>query len=121
MKYNKTKYLTLLKYSQKLDKQEKHIDDESRKDFLKLREYSDIMINHLHWENREHYFELIILEHNDKSEEFDDLIDQIIMLFDRYCPDPIIREDYEFSKEELKHLIRKIFIEMKNNYPLNES
>jgi hypothetical protein len=30
------------------------------------------------------------------------LIDEIIMLFDRYCPDPYLCEDYEFMEEELK-------------------
>jgi hypothetical protein len=45
------------------------------------------------------------------------LIDEIIMLFDRYCPDPIIREDSKFSEEELKTLIQNISIKMKNCYP----
>jgi hypothetical protein len=59
MKYNKKNHLNLLKYSQKLEQEKKDIYDESREDFLKLREYSAMMIAHLHWENREHYFELI--------------------------------------------------------------
>ena len=46
--------------------------------------------------------DLILLEPNDKSEGFDHLIDEIIMLFDSYCPDPYLWEDYEFIKEELK-------------------
>lgn len=46
--------------------------------------------------------DLILLEANDKSEEFDDLIDEIIMLFDSYCPDPYLCKDYEFIEEELK-------------------
>lgn len=37
MKYNKTRHLNLLKYSQKLEKEGKHIYDESRKDFFELR------------------------------------------------------------------------------------
>ena len=57
------------------------------------------------------------MEPNEKSEGFDDLIDELVSLFDRYCPDPRIREDYEFSEEELKNLIQKILIEMKNRYP----
>ena len=89
------------------------------------------MISHLHWESREHYFELIekllngpihflelkkkhqaineagegleadliLLEPNEKSKEFDRLIDELILLFDRYCPDPSLRESHEFSEE----------------------
>lgn len=115
----------------------KHIYDESKKDFLELREYTVMMINHLHWENRTQYFELIeqFLNGLDlrkkyrainrleaelilfEPEDFDDLISEIIILFDRYCPDPSLRESYEFSEEELKNLIQKILIEMKNRYP----
>ena len=59
MKYDKTKHLDLLKYSQRLEKEGKHIYDESRKDFFELCEYSAMMIAHLHWENQTQYFELI--------------------------------------------------------------
>ena len=145
MKYNKTKHLNLLKYSQELENQEKTLSDE---DFLELQEYRVRLISHLHWQNQEHYFELIeellngpigflklrkkhraindaverleadliLFEPDDRSEDFDDLISERIMLFDRYCPDPSIREDYEFSEEQLKDLVQKIFIEMKNRY-----
>ena len=148
MNYNKEKHLYLLKYSQKLESEGKHIYDESEKDFFGLREYSAMLINHLHWENRQQYFELIeqllngpveflklrkkhrsvndavkrlqveliLLEPNEKFEGFDDLIDELVSLFDRYCPDPSLRESHEFSEEELKKLIQKIFIEMKDRY-----
>ena len=49
MKYDKKKHLYLLKYSQKLESEGKHIYDESEKDFFALREYSAMLINHLHW------------------------------------------------------------------------
>ena len=146
MKYNKTKHLNLLKYSQELEKQEKTLSDE---DFLELSEYRVMLISHLHWQNREHYFELIeellngpigflklrkkhraindaveglepeliLFEPDEKSKGFDDLIDELVSLFDRYCPDPTIREDYEFSEKELKNLIQNILIEMKDRYP----
>ena len=119
--------------------------------FFELEEYSAMMISHLHWENREHYFELIekllngpinflelrkkhraindavesleaeliILEPNKKYEGFDDLIDELVSLFDRYCSDPSLRESHEFSEEELKKLIQKILIKMKEHYPEN--
>lgn len=61
--------------------------------------------------------ELILLEPNPKSEGFDDLISEIVLLFDRFCPDPSLRESNEFSEEELKKLIQKIFIQMKDRYP----
>ena len=106
--------------------------------------------SHLHWENREDYFELIeellnspinflplrkkykaindaaerlqseliLLEPNPKSEKFDFFIDDIVSLFDRYCPDPAFREEHEFSEEKLKEVAQQIFLEMKNRYPL---
>ena len=41
--------------------------------------------------------ELILLEPNPKSKGFDDLIDELVSLFDRFCPDPSLRESHEFS------------------------
>jgi len=61
--------------------------------------------------------ELILLEPNPKCEGFDDLIDKLVSLFNKYCQDPSLRESHEFSEEELKKLIQKIFIEMKERYP----
>lgn len=154
MKYNKTKHLNLLKYSQELEQEEKHIYDESREDFFELREYSAMMIAHLHWGNREHYFELIEellngpinflllrkkyrsvsdaverleaeliilepLETYNKAFGFTVLIDELVSLFDRYCPDPSLRESRELSEEELRELVQKILIEMKEGYPEN--
>lgn len=121
----------------------------SDEEFLELFFYSSMIISHLHWENREQYFELIeillngpinflqlrnkhraindavemledeliILEPNPKSEGFDRLIGELVLLFDRYGPDPSLRESYQLSEEELKKLIQKIFIEMKERYP----
>lgn len=149
MKYDKERHLSLLRYSQKLEQEGQNIFDNSKKDFFELREYSIMLINHLQWENRTQYFELIenllngpinflelrkryqsindaverleaeliLFEPDDRSKDFEDPISEIIMLFDRYCPDPRIREDYEFSEEELKNLIQTIFIEMKDRYP----
>ena len=162
MKYNKRKHLRLLKYSPKLESPRTSFSDEEfvklldsmpipDENFFELEEYSAMMISHLHWENREHYFELIekllngpinflelrkkhraindavesleaeliILEPNEKCEGFDDLIDELVSLFDRYCSDPSLRESHEFSEEELKKLIQKILIEMKEHYPEN--
>jgi len=59
MKYNKKNHLNLLKYSQKLKQEGKNIYDESREDFFALRDYRAMMISHLNWQNREHYYELI--------------------------------------------------------------
>lgn len=60
---------------------------------------------------------LILFEPNPKSEGFADLMDEVVSLFDRYCPDSYFRESHEFSEEQLKKLIQKIFIKMKNGYP----
>lgn len=53
--------------------------------------------------------ELILLEHNQKCQEFDDLMDELVSLFNRFCPDPSLCEIHEFSEEELKKLIQTIF------------
>jgi hypothetical protein len=164
MQYNKNKHLKLLKSLEKPEYSRKNLwdqefltDEEFRKrcesrpdeNFFELRSYSIMLICHLHWENREHYFELIekllngpinfgplrkkhriinnagemleagliLLEPNPKSEGFDELIDDLVSLFYIFCPDPSIRESHELSEEELKKVIQKIFIEMKNRYP----
>ena len=165
MQYNKNKHLKLLKSLPESENSIKNVSDKeflsyeefvksldcSRPDenFFELRAYSVMMICHLHWENREHYFELIekllngpisflalrkkhrainnagemleaeliLLEPNPKCEGFSQLIDELISLFDRFCPDPSLRESHEFSEEELKKLIQKIFIQMKDRYP----
>jgi len=144
MQSKKKKHLKLLKSLQKSENPKKILSDEeflklleSRPDenFFELEAYSAMIISHLHWENREHYFELIekllngpinffelrkkhrainnagerleaeliLLEPNQKCEGFDDLIDELVSLFDRYCPDTSLRESHEFSEEELKN------------------
>lgn len=97
--------------------------------FFELEKYSAMMISHLHWEDREHYIELIekllngtinflelrkkhrtikdavesleaeliFLEPNEKCEGFDNLIDELVSLFDRYCTDQSLRESHELS------------------------
>jgi hypothetical protein len=162
MQYNKKKHLKLLKSSQKSESSRisftdtdsefsKFLDSQPKPDenFFELQSYSAMMICHLHWENREDYFELIekllngpmrflklrkkhraindagerleaeliLLEPNPKSEGFDDLIDELVSLFDRYCPDPSIRESHEFSEKELKEIVQKILFKMKKYYP----
>jgi hypothetical protein len=119
--------------------------------FFELQKYSALMSSHLHWENREHYFELIkklfngpmhflelrkkyqaihearesleanliLLEPDPKSKGFGILIGDLIMLFDLYCPDPSLRESHELSEEELRDVVQKIFIEMKEPSPEN--
>ena len=62
---------------------------------------------------------LILLEPDGKFKGFDQLIDDLIMLFDLYCPDPSLHESNELSEEELRDLVQKIFIEMKEGYPKN--
>jgi hypothetical protein len=63
--------------------------------------------------------ELILLEPNPKSEGFGDLIDELVSLFDRYCPDPSLGESHEFSEEELRDLVQNIFSKMKEYFPGN--
>jgi hypothetical protein len=63
--------------------------------------------------------ELLLLERVEPYEkiyDFSILIDDIISLFDRYCPDPSLRESNEFSEEELRDLIQEIFLEIKEKY-----
>ena len=68
MQYNKRKHLKLLKSSPKLESPRRSLTDEefvkfldsmpiADENFFELEKYSAMMISHLHWENREHYFE----------------------------------------------------------------
>ena len=70
MQYNKRKHLKLLKSSPKLESPRRSLTDEefvkfldsmpiADENFFELQKYSAMMISQLHWENREHYFELI--------------------------------------------------------------
>ena len=59
---------------------------------------------------------LILLEPDGKSKGFGLLIGDLIMLFDIYCSDPSLRESHELSEDELRDLVQKIFIEMKERY-----
>ena len=171
--YNKKRYFELLKLRKSSSKSDSNKSEAfvkprtflSQEEFLKfksllakpdenfyeLQAYTVIIRCHLHWENREHYFELIekllngplhflelreknnaiedavdrleadliLLEPNEKSKGFADLIDEVISLFDRYCPEPSLRESHEFDEEELKKIIQEIFIQMKDRYPLD--
>ena len=103
-----------------------------------------MMISHLNWGNRAHYFELIQkinrpinfldlrkkypsvsdaverleeeliildpMEAYDKAFGFTGLIDDLVSLFDRYCPDSSICESHELSEKELRDLVQKIFL-----------
>lgn len=57
--------------------------------------------------------QLIFLEPNPKCEGFDGLIDELVSLFDRYCPDLSICERHEFSEKKVRDLIQTIFIQIK--------
>ena len=150
MQYNKKKHLDLLKYSQKLESEEKHIYDESENGFFALREYSAILINHLHWENREHYFELIEeflnepinflplrKKHQSVKQAGKSLQGELILLepnpnsegFDSLINNLIsVFDEYcakagdegELSEFEVKNIIQRIFEEMKDRFPLNK-
>lgn len=100
MQYNKRKHLKLLKSSPKsesfrlkgksltAEEFEKFMDSRPITDenFFELHEYSAMMIDHLHWENREHYFELIekllngplhFLELREKYEAINDAVESL--------------------------------------------
>jgi hypothetical protein len=127
MKYCKESHIKLVKYSQELASQGKELYLESEKDFDLLMTYTAMLINHLHWENRYQYYELIeellngpiaflklrkrhrlmndaggrlaeewmiFLEPNEKARGFDALIDELVSLFDRYNPEPSLRESH---------------------------
>lgn len=112
----------------------KSLENTRIEDSVELQTYSTMVISHLRWENRNHYYQLIekllsgpmlFLElrkrhefMNDAAEKLQaDLVDELVMLFDRYCPDPEIRETNEFQERELKNIISQIYMEIKNNYP----
>lgn len=162
MQYSKREHLKLLKSSPELESPRpsrtgekffKFLDSMPIADenFFELRKYSAMMICHLHWENREHSFELIkkllngpmhflelrkkhraineagesleakviLLEPDERCAGFDNLINELVSLFDRDCLDSSLRESHEFNEQELRDLVQKIFIEMKEGYPKN--
>lgn len=71
----------------------------------------------MHWENREHYFELIagerlqadliLLEPNPNGEGLGLLIDDVISVFHEYCAK--VRDKDELSDFEVKKRIERIF------------
>jgi hypothetical protein len=61
--------------------------------------------------------DFILLEPNQKSEGFGNLIEELVSLFDKYFLVPSLLESNEFSEEELKKIIQNILIEMKDCYP----
>lgn len=150
MKYNKKKHFDLLKYSQKLKAEGKHIYDEAEKDFFALRSYSVMLINHLHWENRRHYFELIkdflngqinSLPLREKCRVINNaekmLTAELILLepnpkcegFGNLIEDVIsvfdeyyakVGDEDELSDFDVKNIVEEIFKEMKDRFPLEE-
>jgi len=59
---------------------------------------------------------LDLVEPYNKAFGFTLLIDKLFSLFDTYSPDLSFRESYELSDEELRNLVKNIFIEMKEKY-----
>ena len=80
LNYSKKKHLQLLKDSQDLKQQGTSIPDELRKDFSKLRKYLIILIDHLNWETRDQYLELL----NQFIEKKIDIPDFCIAFCERY-------------------------------------
>lgn len=150
MKYNKKKHFDLLKYSQKLKAEGKHIYHEAEKDFFTLRSYSVMLINHLHWENRRHYFELIedflngqikSLPLREKCRVINNaekiLTAELILLesnpkcegFGNLIEYVIsvfdeyyakVGDEDELSDFDVKNIVEEIFKEMKDRFPLEE-
>lgn len=133
--YSKTTHLELLKNVYQFKEIEKCFlnqgyfnlfKSKENENSLELENYSIMMIEHLHWENRAHYFELIetILESSTGLLNFKAkcmaiekagqvLQTQLIIL------EPNIRQDHEIGKEKLNDLLQNIFIQMKDRYPLS--
>ena len=57
--YNKEKHHQLLKYSKDLKKQGKFIGKESREDYLKLLSYSVKLSDHVHWQQKRDYLNIM--------------------------------------------------------------
>ena len=108
-----------------------------------------MLLDHLNWENSGHYFtliegflngqisslplrdkhrainnakkmlsaELILLEPNPKSEGFSTLIDDVISVFNQYCAK--VGDEDELSDLDVKNIVKEIFKEMKDRFPLD--
>ena len=148
MDYDKKKHFELLTYSQRLETENKHIYDESKKDFFALQSYSIILIDHLHWENREHYFELIEgflngpidflplrKKHRAINNAKEMLSAELILLepnpksegFGDLIDDVIsvfdeycakVGDEDELSDSDVKTIVEEIFKEIKDQFPL---
>ena len=61
-------------------------------------------------------YALILLEPNKKFQGFELSIGDLIMLFDRYYTDRSFRKSHRLNEAELKELVQKILIDMRENY-----
>jgi hypothetical protein len=50
-------------------------------------------------------------------EDFGSLISDLFTDCDMFEPDPMLREDYEISEDELRDYVEKTLLEMKDRYP----
>ena len=148
MKYNKNRHLKLLQSS---PKSENSMTNLSSKDFIEgldcpmddnfsdLESYSAMLTGHLHWENREQYFELIekllngpinflplLQKHRSIINTAEMLEARLILLdpnpksegFENFIDDLFfLSQSTKFTEGELKKLIQQIFIQMKDRYP----
>ncbi len=64
--------------------------------------------------------ELVYIIDNFKLKQFQGFSSLISKLFtdcDVFEPDPLLREDYEISEEELRNCVKKTLLEIKDRYP----
>ena len=70
--------------------------------------------------DKEYSTEEILKINNEKlieSKGFSTIVSKLFTDCDVFEPDPILREDYEISEIELKNLVKKALLEIKDRYP----
>ena len=70
--------------------------------------------------DKEYSTEEILKINNEKlieSKGFSTIVSKLFTDCDVFEPDPTLREDYEISEIELKNLVKKALLEIKDRYP----
>lgn len=113
MEYNKTKYLKLFQYKNRLKKEGKSLSKENFEEYLNLLTYEVLILDHLRWEQRNRYFSLM-KNFIDKKIDVDEYISQLFELKDETQK---VTEELEADFEKLKDFEPNPFSKRFSKFP----
>jgi len=98
MKYNSEEYIDLLKYQQKLKKENKSFKTQDPVKYLKLKNYSARFTEDLHWFQRNEYLKLIedFLNSKIDGKEFDSKFSEMVRFIEKKSN--LLSKNYEALK-----------------------